>query len=162
MNFLIRRGVKKDATAIWNLINELALFENEPEAVEVTVQDLEKDGFGENPLFQVFVAEYEYKIVGIALYYYRYSTWKGKTIHLEDLIVTHSMRGKNIGGSLYERVLRQGYEENVRRVEWVVLDWNTPARDFYINSGAKILEGWETVQMDGEGIHNFVTRKNNI
>ena len=159
MKFSIRKGVKSDAASILKLIHELAVFENEPEAVEVTVEDLEKDGFGEHPLFQVLVAEKDQEIVGMALYYYRYSTWKGKTIHLEDLIVSHSMRGKNIGGALYERILKQGHEEKVRRVEWVVLDWNTPARDFYINSGAKILHGWETVQMDSEGIHNYVTRK---
>ena len=159
MKFSIRKGVKKDADAILKLIHELAVFEKESEAVEINVQDLEIDGFGENPLFQVLVAEHDKEIVGMALYYYRYSTWKGKTIHLEDLIVKSSMRGKNIGGSLYERVLKQGYKEKVRRVEWVVLDWNSPARDFYLNSGAKILNGWETVQMDSEGIHNFVTRK---
>jgi GNAT superfamily N-acetyltransferase len=159
MKFSIRKGVKKDAVSILKLIHELAVFENEPEAVEITVEDLEKDGFGEHPLFQVLVAEQDEEIVGMALYYNRYSTWKGKTIHLEDLIVKSSMRGKNIGGALYESVLKQGYEEKVRRVEWVVLDWNTPARDFYINSGAKILHGWETVQMDSEGIHNFVKRK---
>ncbi|MFB0938195.1 MAG: GNAT superfamily N-acetyltransferase [Candidatus Azotimanducaceae bacterium] len=159
MKFSIRKGVKKDAVSILKLIHELAVFENEPEAVEITVEDLEKDGFGEHPLFQVLVAEQDEEIVGMALYYNRYSTWKGKTIHLEDLIVKSSMRGKNIGGALYESVLKQGYEEKVRRVEWVVLDWNTPARDFYINSGAKILHGWETVQMDSEGIHNFVKHK---
>jgi GNAT superfamily N-acetyltransferase len=159
MKFSIRKGVKKDAVSILKLIHELAVFENEPEAVEITVEDLEKDGFGEHPLFQVLVAEQDEEIVGMALYYNRYSTWKGKTIHLEDLIVKSSMRGKNIGGALYESVLKQGYEEKVRRVEWVVLDWNTPARDFYINSGAKILHGWETVQMDSEGIHKFVKRK---
>jgi GNAT superfamily N-acetyltransferase len=159
MKFSIRKGVKKDAVSILKLIHELAVFENEPEAVEITVEDLEKDGFGEHPLFQVLVAEQDEEIVGMALYYNRYSTWKGKTIHLEDLIVKSSMRGKNIGGALYESVLKQGYEEKVLRVEWVVLDWNTPARDFYINSGAKILHGWETVQMDSEGIHNFVKHK---
>jgi GNAT superfamily N-acetyltransferase len=159
MKFSIRKGVKKDAVSILKLIHELAVFENEPEAVEITIEDLEKDGFGEHPLFQVLVAEQDEEIVGMALYYNRYSTWKGKTIHLEDLIVKSSMRGKNIGGALYESVLKQGYEEKVRRVEWVVLDWNTPARDFYINSGAKILNGWETVQMDSKGIHNFVKRK---
>ncbi len=159
MNFSIRKGVKSDAGSILKLIHELAIFENEPEAVEVTVEDLEKDGFGKNPLFQVIVAEKQDEVVGMALYYYRYSTWKGKTIHLEDLIVTDAMRGKNIGGALYETILKQGYEEKVRRVEWVVLDWNTPARDFYLNSGAKILEGWETVQMNEDGIKKYVLNR---
>ena len=159
MKFLIRKSVKKDAQGIFNLINELAVFENEPEAVVISVADIERDGYGETPLFQVIVAEYKDEIVGMAFYYYRYSTWKGKTIHLEDLIVKENMRGKNIGSALFERIMRQGSEDNVRRVEWVVLDWNTPARDFYIKSGAKILEGWETVQMDENGLKNYMLNK---
>ena len=158
MNFTIRKAKKDDATAILSLIKELATFEKESEAVVVTVKDIEQDGFGEKPLFQVLVAEKEDEIVGMALFYYRYSTWKGRTIHLEDLIVKHSMRGQNIGGVLYKAVLQQAYDEKIRRVEWAVLDWNTPARDFYINSGAKIMEGWETVQMDEEGLKNYILK----
>ena len=158
MNFTIRKGNIKDASAILGLINELALFEKEPEAVLVNVEDIKHDGFGENPLFQTLIAEKEGEIVGMALYYYRFSTWKGKTIHLEDLIVKQAMRGQNIGSELYNTLLQQAYDEKVRRVEWVVLDWNTPARDFYIKSGAKILDGWETVQMDEEGLKNFIEK----
>ncbi|AOW20974.1 GNAT family N-acetyltransferase [Urechidicola croceus] len=160
MKFAIRKGRKQDASAILGLIKHLAEFEKEPEAVEVTIEDIEEDGFGENPLFQVLVAELNDEIVGMALYYYRYSTWKGKTIHLEDLIVLEHMRKKNIGKALYDTVLKQGFEEKVRRVEWVVLDWNTPARNFYLNSGAKILQGWETVQMDEKGLKSYVLNKN--
>ncbi len=158
MNFTIRKGNIKDASAILGLINELALFEKEPEAVLVNVEDIKRDGFGENPLFQTLIAEKEGEIVGMALYYYRFSTWKGKTIHLEDLIVKQAMRGQNIGSELYNTLLQQAYDEKVRRVEWVVLDWNTPARNFYIKSGAKILDGWETVQMDEEGLKNFIEK----
>ncbi len=156
MNFSIRKAKKEDANAILTLIKELAVFEKEPEAVVVTVEDIERDGFGNQPLFQVLVAETNYEIVGMALFYYRYSTWKGKTIHLEDLIVKNNMRKQNIGSALYDAVLKQAYKEKVRRVEWVVLDWNTPARNFYIKSGAKILSDWETVQMDEEGLKKYI------
>ncbi len=156
MNFSIRKAKKEDANAILTLIKELAVFEKEPEAVVVTVEDIERDGFGNQPLFQVLVAETNNEIVGMALFYYRYSTWKGKTIHLEDLIVKNNMRKQNIGSALYDAVLKQAYKEKVRRVEWVVLDWNTPARDFYIKSGAKILSDWETVQMDEEGLKKYI------
>ena len=160
MNFTIRKGRIEDASAILGLIKELALFEKEPEAVVVTVEDIKREGFGENPFFQTLIAEKEGEIVGMALYYYRFSTWKGKTIHLEDLIVKQAMRGQNIGGVLYKTLLEQAYKEKIRRVEWAVLDWNTPARDFYIKSGAKILDGWETVQMDEEGLRNFIEKNN--
>ena len=156
MKISIRKAIKSDASSILKLIQHLADFENEPDEVEVTKEDIESDGFGVNPLFNAFVAEVDNEVVGMALYYYRYSTWKGKTIHLEDLIVREDMRKKNIGGLLYQSIMKQAFKENVRRVEWVVLDWNTPARNFYLNSGAKILEGWETVQMDKNGIVNFV------
>jgi len=159
MSFTIRKAEKNDSQDILNLIQHLADFEKEPEAVEITLQDIENDGFGENPLFQVLLAEKGSKVVGMALYYYRYSTWKGKTIHLEDLIVHENMRKQNIGSALYDAVLKQASNENIRRVEWVVLDWNTPARDFYRSTGAKILEGWETVQMDEEGLKKHISKR---
>ncbi|PCI11761.1 MAG: GNAT family N-acetyltransferase [Flavobacteriaceae bacterium] len=158
MNFTIRKATKKDAADILALIQHLADFEKEPEAVVVTVKELEKDGFGEHPLFQTFIAEIEGKVVGMALYYYRYSTWKGKTIHLEDLIVFEEYRKQKIGAALYDAVLQQAYKEKVRRVEWNVLDWNTPARDFYISTGADILKGWEVVQMDENSLKKYVNR----
>ena len=158
MEITIRKAINTDTSAIVGLIQHLADFENESDAVEVTIKDIERDGFGEHPLFQVFVAEIDSEVVGMALYYYRYSTWKGKTIHLEDLIVREDMRKKNIGGLLYNAVMKQAFDERVRRVEWVVLDWNTPARNFYLNSGAKILEGWETVQMDEKGLKKYVNQ----
>lgn len=160
MNIIIRRAEKEDAKSIFELINYLAVFENEPDEVEVTVEDIKRDGFGNQPLFKAFVAEVNNEVVGMALYYYRYSTWKGKTIHLEDLIIREDMRKNKIGTKLFESVIKQANEEGLRRVEWVVLDWNTPARDFYINAGANILEGWETVQMNENGIKNFVEKLN--
>jgi len=159
----IRKGNSEDMKSVLELIHELAIFENEPDAVVITIDDLVRDGFGEKPLFHVFVAEIENnqkqkEIVGIALYYYRYSTWKGKTIHLEDLIVKEKMRGTGLGSALYAEIMQQGKRDNVRRVEWNVLDWNTPAVKFYENSGAKILNGWQVVQMDEAGINSFLDK----
>ncbi|MCX6172944.1 MAG: GNAT family N-acetyltransferase [Flavobacterium sp.] len=155
----IRKGEKKDIKAVLKLIQELATFEKEPDAVEVTITDLERDGFGKNPLFYTFVAEVNDEIVGIALYYYRYSTWKGKTIHLEDLIVKEKMRGSGIGFALYSEIIAQGKRDNVRRIEWAVLDWNTPAIDFYKKSGAKVLDDWRVAQMDENGINKFLYKQ---
>jgi GNAT superfamily N-acetyltransferase len=151
-----RKATEKDMPFVLELIQELAIFEKEPDAVVVTVDDLVRDGFSENPLFQCFVAEVENEIIGMALYYYRYSTWKGKTIHLEDLIVKESKRGTGAGFALYKEIIQQGKAENVRRIEWNVLDWNTPAIDFYEKSGAKVLGDWRVVHMDENGITNFL------
>ena len=153
----IRKGEKKDMKAVLDLIQELATFEKEPDAVVVTVADLERDGFGDSPLFHTFVAEIENEIVGIALYYYRYSTWKGKTIHLEDLIVKEKMRGSGLGFALYSKIIEQGKIDKVRRIEWAVLDWNLPAIEFYQKSGAKVLEDWRVAQMDENGINEFLS-----
>ena len=153
---IIRKATKNDMPSVLELIQELAIFEKEPDAVVVTVDDLVRDGFSENPLFQCFVAEVENEIIGMALYYYRYSTWKGKTIHLEDLIVKESKRGTGAGFALYKEIIKQGKAENVRRIEWNVLDWNTPAIDFYEKSGAKVLGDWRVVHMDDKGIEQFL------
>ena len=164
----IRKGKPEDMPAVLSLIQELATFEKEPDAVLVTVDDLIRDGFGSTPLFHVFVAEIEndatdsskeIQIVGIALYYYRFSTWKGKTIHLEDLVVKDKMRGTGLGYALYSEIIKQGKKDQVRRVEWNVLDWNTTAIEFYEKSGAKVLRDWYVVQMDEVGIHDFVENK---
>lgn len=153
---IIRKATKNDMPSVLELIQELATFEKEPDAVVITVDDLVRDGFSENPLFQCFVAEVDNEIIGMALYYYRYSTWKGKTIHLEDLIVKENKRGTGAGFSLYKEIIKQGKAENVRRIEWNVLDWNTPAIDFYEKSGAKVLGDWRVVHMDENGITNFL------
>lgn len=156
---IIRKGNPEDMQAVLGLIQELAAFENEPEAVLITVDDLIRDGFGPVPLFHVFVAEVESNVVGIALYYYRYSTWKGKTIHLEDLVIKEKMRGTGLGYALYSEIIKQGKKDNVRRIEWNVLDWNTPAIEFYEKSGAKILGDWRVAQMNEEAINYFVDNK---
>ncbi|MEM1257825.1 MAG: GNAT family N-acetyltransferase [Bacteroidota bacterium] len=158
MEIQIRDAQKSDMPRVHGLIKELAVFENEPEAVKVTIADLEKDGFGENPLFHCFVAEVQSKIVGIALIYPRYSTWSGPVVHLEDLIVTGSMRGKGVGSKLLEEVVKYGKKQGVRRISWEVLDWNEPAIRFYENNGAKVLRDWDVVQLNEEGIKTFLNQ----
>jgi len=155
MKTIIRKGKKTDASEILSLIKELAVFERAPNAVIINRESIEKFGFGRNPLFKCFVAQQEEKIVGVALFYQRYSTWKGPTLHLEDLIVTEKMKGKGIGSNLYKAFLKYAHELGVERVEWTVLDWNLAAIDFYQKSGAKVLSDWRTVQMDKKTIQNY-------
>ena len=152
----IRKGTPEDMHDVLALITELAVYEKEPDAVVISTEDLVQDGFSENPLFHTFVAEVNEEIIGVALYYYRFSTWKGKTIHLEDLIVKENNRGTGAGYALYSEIIKQGKKDNVRRIEWNVLDWNTPAIDFYEKSGAKVLSDWRVVHMDENGIEAFL------
>jgi GNAT superfamily N-acetyltransferase len=154
-DFKIRFATEDDLQGILQLIQELAVYENEPDAVEVTLAELRKYGFGEHPLYKCFVAEVDSKIVGMALFYSRFSTWKGETVHLEDLIVTESMRGKSIGKALFESVIMYAKTQNIKRVEWVVLDWNTNAIDFYEKYGAHVFKEWRTVQLNEEQINHF-------
>lgn len=156
MSFKIRQGKIEDMPSVLKLIQELAHFENESNAVIVTVNDLQRDGFGNTPLFKTFVAELNNEIVGMALFYPRYSTWKGPTIHLEDLIVTKSKRGLNIGDALYKKVIEYGAKKGVKRIEWVVLDWNTSAIEFYKKTGAIVLEDWNTAQINEQAIKNYL------
>ena len=158
---IIRKATPQDMPKVLELIQELATFEKEPDAVIITVKDLIRDGFCEKPLFYTFVAEVENKVIGLALYYYRFSTWKGKTIHLEDLIVKESSRGTGAGFALYSEIIKQGKRDTVRRIEWNVLDWNSPAIEFYKKSGAKILDDWDVVHMDENGIDTFLDKLNN-
>ena len=155
----IRKGTIEDMPRVLELIRELAVFEKQPDAVQVTVADLERDGFGPKPLFQTLVAEIDGEIPGIALFYNRYSTWKGKTIHLEDLIVSEKYRGSGIGMKLYQAVMEEAKKQNVRRVEWNVLDWNTPAISFYEKTGAVVFKDWLVAQMDEKGLTDFLEGK---
>ena len=159
MDFTIRRGREEDVAAVHGLITELAIFEKEPNAVEITVDDLLRDGFSSTPKFKLFVAEQENNIIGIALFYERYSTWKGKTIHLEDLIVTQSKQKIGAGKALYTAVLKYAHDNNFNRVAWEVLDWNTNAIEFYKSTGATYLSDWSVVQMNKENLAKFI--KNN-
>ena len=156
MSILIRDAKKEDMPAVLELIKELARFEKQPEAVITTVETLEKEGFGDQPLFHVFVAEVDGKIEGMALVYFRFSTWKGRTLHLEDLIVREKKRGTGLGNALYHKVIEFAKIHQLKRVEWVVLDWNKHAIDFYERSGATVLKDWYTVQMEEEAINNYL------
>ena len=156
MSFSIRFATKEDMKSIHALIVELAVFEKEEDAVEVTVSDLERDGFSENPMFKVFVAEEDNQIIGMALFYERYSTWKGKAIHLEDLIVTESKRALGVGKALYTALMNYADEHNYGRVAWEVLDWNKNAINFYESTGAHILEAWRVVHMTKENLKKFM------
>lgn len=156
MDIIIRKATSQDMYQVLDLIKELAIFEKEPDAVEVTVADLQREGFGEQPLFSCFIAEVATEIVGAAIVYFRFSTWKGRTIHLEDLIVKEAMRGQGVGAALYTEVMKYGFDLGVKRIEWNVLDWNEGAIKFYERSGARVLDDWAVVQMDEQGIKNYI------
>lgn len=156
MEYLIREALPTDMVEVLGLIQELAEFEKEPDAVEITEQDLIEDGFGAEKKFQCFVAESKDKVVGLAMVYPRYSTWKGTVIHLEDLIVTERMRGIGIGTALLDRVVRYGHGRGVKRISWEVIDWNEPAITFYEAKGAKVMRDWDVVQLDENGMHTYL------
>jgi GNAT superfamily N-acetyltransferase len=156
MDFIVRQGEEKDMQSVFDLITELAVFEKEPDAVDISVTDLINDGFSENPKFKIFVAEQENQIIGIALFYERYSTWKGRTIHLEDLIVTKNKQKIGAGKALYTAVLKYAFDHDFNRVAWEVIDWNVNAIDFYKSTGASYLKDWSVVQMNKENLAKFI------
>lgn len=147
MEFTIRQAEKNDMPQVLELIKELAAYENASDEVQITITDLEKEGFEEGN-FKCFVADVNGQLEGMALVYFRFSTWKGRTVHLEDLIVRESMRGTGLGGALYSKVVEYAHENGVRRVEWVVSEGNKNAIQFYENTGADIKRNWYTVHMD--------------
>ena len=155
MQPVIRKARKEDMTDVLRLIRELATFEKEPDAVETTVAVLEASGFGSEPDFICFVAEVDSKVVGMALVYFRFSTWKGRALYLEDLVVQEDMRGKGIGKALFNQVMRFGREKGVKRVSWVVLDWNKDAIEFYKQQGAEIEPEWWQVVMNEEELSKY-------
>ena len=157
MEFKIREAERKDMPQVLELIRELAAYEKASDEVEIQIEDLEKEGFDEGN-FKCFVADVEGKIEGMALVYFRFSTWKGRTVHLEDLIVREKMRGTGLGGALYQKVVQYGYDNNVRRVEWVVSEGNKNAIQFYENTGADIKKNWYTVHMDEIGIRDILKK----
>ncbi len=157
MDYNIRNAKKEDMPQVLDLIQELASFEKETHAVEVTVDDLIKDGYGTSPLFHCFVAEGKGKILGIALIYPRYSTWKGPSVHLEDLIVSEKYRGLGIGDKLLNEVVKYGHKKGVKRINWEVLDWNEPAIKFYEKKGANVMRDWDVVHLNEEAIKNYIS-----
>jgi GNAT superfamily N-acetyltransferase len=142
MSIVIRTGTKADIPFALNLVKELAVYEKAPNEVEVTIEEMTEWGFGTDKQFDFFVALENDVIVGLALYYYKYSTWKGKCLFLEDIIVTESQRGKGLGKLLFDKVVQVSKEQKVRRMEWQVLDWNTPAIEFYKKYDATLDGEW--------------------
>lgn len=148
MTFNIRKGVKADVPAAHKLIIELAIYEKEENQVTNSIEKMYDDGFGENPIYGFYVAENEGVIVGMALYYFRYSTWKGKRLFLEDLIVTQEMRGKGLGELLLNKMVSEAKASNCTGLMWQVLDWNEPAINFYNKFGVRYDKGWYNVHLD--------------
>ena len=148
MATIIRQGKKSDLPAALTLIKELALYEKAPEQVINTLSMMEKDGFGDQPVFGFVVSEVDGAIVGMAMYYYRYSTWKGKRLYLEDLIVTEKKRGSGIGKLLFEETVNIAKSTNCTGMMWQVLDWNEPAINFYKKYDTQFEEEWINCNLD--------------
>lgn len=138
----IRYATEKDCPRLLELINELALYEKAPEEVTVTLAEFEDAGFGANPVWKAYVAEENNIILGFALFYTRYSTWKGCRLYLEDFLVTEQARGKGIGKILFDKVIEESKTGNYNGMVWQVLDWNEPALNFYQKYKATIESGW--------------------
>ena len=151
---ILRKAVPADMVAVLQLIKDLAEYENAPQEVTVTLADLQKDGF-ENNLFSCFVAELKGEIVGMALFYPRYSTWKGRTIHLEDFIVKTEHRQKGIGKMLFNAVVKEAQRFGAKRLEWAVLEWNKPALNFYDKINAVYDKEWYLAQLREQQIIDY-------
>ena len=150
---MIRRAVANDVGTILRLIKELAAYEREPDAVVATEAGLLRDGFGDAPLFQVLLAEHEGRPVGFAFYFLQYSTWRGgPVLYLEDLFVEVSHRGRGLGKALMQALASEAVLLGCSRIQWAVLDWNTPSIVFYESLGACVLKQWLTVRVEGEAL----------
>ncbi len=153
----IRAGARDDLPRVLELVRELALYEKAPHEVTNTVQLMEEDGFGPKPVYGFFVAELDGVIVGLSLFYWRYSTWKGKRLYLEDIIVTESVRGKGIGKLLFDRTMAKALEENCTGMMWQVLDWNEPAINFYKKYNAKLDGEWINCHLEADQIRKLLS-----
>lgn len=152
MQINLRVAVKEDCPRLLDLVHELALFEKAPEEVTVTLEEFQNAGFSKKPVWKTFVAEADGEIVGFALYYIRYSTWKGCRMYLEDLIVTKNWRGKGVGKLLFDRLIVEAHEMGFNGMSWQVLDWNEPAIKFYKKYEAAIEGGWLNGSLSKEQI----------
>jgi GNAT superfamily N-acetyltransferase len=155
MKIKIREAQKDDMSDVISLIKELAEFEKEPNEVDIDSTVLVNDGFEENSYFKCFVAENKDSIIGTAIIYNRYSTWKGRTIHLEDLIVTEKMRANGVGTLLLNQVVNYAKKLNVKRVSWEVINWNKKAIKFYLKKGALVKQDWSIVHLDNKALKNY-------
>ncbi|WP_420576130.1 GNAT family N-acetyltransferase [Ekhidna sp.] len=144
----IRKGLKKDLPSVLDLIKELAVYEKALDQVANTVERMEEDGFGDDPVFGFIVAEENNQIIGTSIYYYRYSTWKGKRLYLEDLVVTESKRGEGAGKLLFEATLEIARKTNCSGMMWQVLDWNEPAINFYKKYNTRFEAEWLNCNID--------------
>lgn len=158
-NTTIRIGKKEDLPRVLELVKELALYERAPHEVTNTVERMEQDGFGSNPIYGLFVAENANGIVGISIYYWRYSTWKGKRLYLEDIIVTEKERGAGIGKLLFDRTMQHAVDEKSSGMIWQVLDWNEPAINFYKKYYNAKLDGeWINCSLETDQIKEILKR----
>jgi len=142
MNVNIRRAVAEDCERLMDLIRELAVYEKAPEEVTVTLPHFIESGFGEHPVWWAFVAEADGRVEGFALFYIRYSTWKGQRMYLEDILVTEKMRGHGLGKLLFDRLIEEAKERKLNGIIWQVLDWNEPAINFYKKYQARFDAEW--------------------
>jgi GNAT superfamily N-acetyltransferase len=155
MNIQLRKACKEDLPQVLELIRELALYERAPQEVTITLKDLEEDGFGGNPLFEIILAEDSKTLCGMAFYYTAYSTWKGKCLYLEDIIVPESLRGRGIGKMLFDAVVIRARDMGAKRMMWQVLDWNEPAINFYKKYDANLDPTWVNGKLTEEQLRNF-------
>ena len=142
MEIIIRKAVRKDCARMMELIQELATYEKAPDEVTVSLSHFEESGFGANPVWWAFVAETQGVVIGMALYYIRYSTWKGQRMYLEDILVTEDMRGQKIGSLLMDALIVEAKEKGFNGMNWQVLDWNEPAINFYKKYNANFDPEW--------------------
>ncbi len=155
MKVHLRVAQRDDCLRLMELINELAVYERAPQEVTVTLKEFENAGFGLRPVWKAFVAEVDNFIVGFAIYYVRYSTWKGSRLYLEDLIVTEVMRGRGIGKLLFNRLIQEAAELGFNGMSWQVLDWNEPAIKFYNKYEAGLEAGWLNASLTTDQILNY-------
>lgn len=148
MSIQIRRATKEDCPRLLELINELAVYERAPQEVTVTLEHFVESGFGENPVWWAFVAEEQGLVQGFALYYIRYSTWKGQRMYLEDILVTEKARGKGIGQLLFNRLIEEAKEKKLKGITWQVLEWNEPGINFYKKYKASFDAEWVNCSLD--------------
>ena len=159
MEIIIRKGVKTDLSAVLSLIKELADFENARDQVTITLEDLEKDGFGENPWYWFLIAEKDDKIVGLSFYWIRYSTWKGKFLFLEDFVIKGEYRRQGVGSKLFEETINICKKQGLNGIIWQVLDWNNSAIEFYKKYNAEISKEWLNGKLSKNQIDKILINK---